>query len=65
MINGRQKKFDKSLRNVCSDDDEPLISSKESRSAGTDALIYLTEKSENDQKLRGGIRIEKAKTRVA
>ena len=47
------------------DDDKALISSKESQSAGTDALIYLREKYENDRKLRGGIRIEKAKSRVA
>ena len=34
------------------DDDETLTSSKRSRSAGTDTLIYLREKSENDQRLK-------------
>ena len=34
------------------DDDETLTSSKRSRNAGTDTLIYLREKSENDQRLK-------------
>ena len=34
------------------DDDGTLTSSKRSRSAGTDTLIYLREKSENDQRLK-------------
>ena len=34
------------------DDDEALISSKESWSQGTNTLIYLREKSESDQKLK-------------
>ena len=34
------------------DDDETLTSSKRSRSVGTDTLIYLREKSENEQRLK-------------
>ena len=34
------------------DDDETLTSSKRSQSAGTDTLIYLREKSKNDQRLK-------------
>ena len=35
------------------DDDETPTSSKISQSAGTDMLIYLREKSENDRRLKG------------
>ena len=42
------------------DDDETPTSSKISQSAGTDMLIYLREKSENDRRLKGRlIRIKK------
>ena len=34
------------------DDDETVTSSKRSRSSGTDTLIYLREKSENDQRFK-------------
>ena len=40
-------------KNLGLDDDETPISSKISRSAGTGTLIYLREKSENDQRLKG------------
>ena len=42
----------KKRKSLVLDDDETLTSSKRSRSAGTDTLIYLREKSENDQRLK-------------
>ena len=42
----------KKHKSIGLDDDKTFTGSKISRSAGTDTLIYLREKSENDQRLK-------------